>query len=81
MKNIPTTILTQPTPVYQTPPSPPSITFPCPLSYEFQVVEYMTEDKVAKVELQYKINQHDQYGNTTLEGHWTPVPRIKLPLL
>lgn len=80
MKYIPTTILTQPVPVYVTPPSPPAITFPHPLSYDFQVVEYTKDGKVVKVEMQYKENQHDQYGNVTLEGPWTAVPRVAMPM-
>lgn len=80
MKHIPTTILTQPAPAYITPPAPPSITIPHPLSYEFQVVEYTKDGKVVKIEMQYKENQHDQYGNIVMEGIWCPVPRVAMPM-
>jgi hypothetical protein len=67
-----------PQPPVQTPPAP-SITLPEPISYEFQVVEYMEGDKIVKVSLQVKKNTHDQYGNLKLIGTWMDVPRIKLP--
>ena len=66
------------TSVQQTPPAP-SITMPEPISYEFQVVEYMENDKIMKVSLQVKKNIHDQYGNINTAGYWIDVPRIKLP--
>ncbi len=50
-----------------------------PISYEFQVVEYMENDKIMKVSLQVKKNIHDQYGNIKTHGLWVDVPRIKLP--
>jgi hypothetical protein len=59
---------------------PPSITMPDPLSYEFQVVEYVENAKVVKVELQIKQNVHDQWGNIKIAGNWTRVPRIKVDL-
>jgi hypothetical protein len=62
-----------------TPAAPPAITIPAPLSYEFQVVEFLEDDKITKVELQMKVNQHDQYGNISIHGTWNPVPRIKIP--
>ena len=61
-------------------PPPPSITLPEPLSYEFQVVEYIQEDKVTKVALQIKQNTHDQYGNIKTHGTWQDVPRVKINL-
>lgn len=61
------------------PPPAPSITMPEPISYEFQVVEYMENDKIMKVSLQVKKNIHDQYGNIKTAGYWMDVPRIKLP--
>jgi hypothetical protein len=67
----------QPLPSYP-PPQPLPITFPTPLSYEFQVVEFVdANDKITKVTLQVKVNEHDQYGNVTLEGTWFDAPRIK----
>lgn len=68
----------QPTPV-----APPSIsmTFPKPLSYEFRVVEWMKEEKVAKVALQVQIWEHDEYGSGNVVQSWKDVERIKLPLL
>jgi hypothetical protein len=57
----------------------PSITMPEPMSYEFQVVEYMEGDRIAKVSLQVKRNTHDQYGNIKTHGMWIDVPRIKIP--
>ena len=65
-----------------TPPAPmaPTFTFPDPISYEFQVVEYIQEDKVTKVALQIKQNTHDQYGNIKTHGTWQDVPRVKINL-
>ena len=68
-----------PPPVVQPIPPAPSITFPEPISYEFQVVEYMENEKVMKVALQFKKNIHDQYGNIKTHGIWIDVPRIKVP--
>lgn len=62
------------------PPTPPPITFPAPLSYEFQVAEYLDENgSITKVELQMKVNQHDQWGNIAINGTWNPVPRVQIP--
>ena len=61
------------------PPTPPPITIPAPLSYEFQVAEVVDENgTITKVELQVKINQHDQYGNIAINGTWNAVPRVKI---
>lgn len=58
----------------------PSIVMVEPISYEFQVVEYMEGDRIAKVSLQVKQNIHDQYGNVKTAGYWQDVPRIKMIL-
>ena len=73
---------TIPTPPFIPPPvaTAPQITLPDPISYEFQVVEYVENDKVVKVELQIKQNVHDQWGNIKITGNWTRVPRIKVDL-
>jgi hypothetical protein len=66
------------TSVQQTPPAP-SFVMTEPISYEFQVVEYMDGERIAKVSLQVKRNIHDQYGNIKMHGSWMDVPRIKIP--
>lgn len=65
-----------------TPPMPPTpqFTMPEPISYEFQVVEYVQDDKVTKVALQFKQNTHDQYGNIKTHGIWQDVPRQQVRL-
>ena len=60
-----------------TPPAP-QFTMPEPISYEFQVVEYVQDDKVTKVALQFKQNTHDQYGNIKTHGSWQDVPRLQV---
>jgi len=62
------------------PPAPPTFTFPDPISYEFQVVEYVENDKIAKVGLQVRSNRHDQYGNIKTPGTWQDVPRVQIKL-
>ena len=66
-------------PLPQTP-TPTTFTMAEPISYEFQVVEYMDGDRIAKVSLQVKKNTHDQFGNIKLAGFWQDVPRIKMTL-
>lgn len=75
MKNLPTMLVTPPTPMIST---PPAITMPVPISYEFRVVEYLKEGIISKVRMEMRIIQHDQYGNMTIEGSWEEVPRIQV---
>ena len=63
-----------------TTPQAPTFTMPDPISYEFQVVEYMQDEKITKVALQVKLNTHDQYGNIKLHGTWQDVPRVQVNL-
>ena len=72
--NIPVITITPPVP------PPPTFIFPDPISYEFQVVEYVNSGKITKVALQVKRNTHDQYGNVKIHGTWQDVPRIKIDL-
>ena len=58
----------------------PSITLPEPISYDFQVVEYVEDGKITKVALQVKRNTHDQYGNVKIHGTWEDVPRVQFKL-
>ena len=62
------------------PPTPAAISFAVPISYEFRVVEYTEMDKVIKARMEFKINQHDQYGNISISGDWKEVDRIQMPL-
>ena len=66
-----------------TPPTmtPPPITIVKPVSYQFQVVEYMKDDKIVKVELQAQATTHDEYGNVVSSSGFKPVPRIQLPYI
>lgn len=65
------------------PPTPMAVpqTFVKPLSYQFQVVEYMKDDKVVKVELQVQESIHDERGNFVRSSGFTAVPRIQLPFI
>ena len=58
----------------------PSITMPEPISYEFQVVEYVENNRITKVALQVKRNTHDQYGGVKIHGTWDDVPRVQIKL-
>ena len=71
-----------PIPIVAMPPPPPAPQFmmPDPISYEFQVVEYVEDGQVTKVALQVKRNTHDQYGNIKIGGVWLDVPRVKIEL-
>lgn len=63
------------------PPPLPPITIVKPVSYQFQVVEYMKDDKIVKVELQAQATTHDEYGNVLTSSGFKAVPRIQLPYI
>lgn len=66
-----------------TPPiqAPMPITVVKPVSYQFQVVEYMKDDKIVKVELQAQATTHDEHGNVISSSGFKAVPRIQLPYI
>jgi hypothetical protein len=64
-------------PTPSTPPAP-SIQMPEPISYEFQVVEHVEDNKITKVALQVRRHVHDQYGNIKIHGNWEDVPRVRI---
>jgi hypothetical protein len=66
-----------------TPPTmtPAPITLVKPVSYQFQVVEYMKDDKIVKVELQAQATTHDENGNVVNCSGFKAVPRIQLPYI
>ncbi len=53
------------------------------LHTQFKVVEYYdeTKNKIWKVELQYKQDIKDQYGNIVNAGFWTTVPRERFHMI
>lgn len=60
--------------------APQAINLPSPISYDFQIVEYVNdENKVVKVEMQYQECVHDQYGTVISSSGFKAVPRIKVP--
>lgn len=69
-----------PTPPPAPIPPAPSITLPEPISYEFQVVEYVEDNKITRVALQVRRHTHDQYGNIKIHGTWEDVPRVQFKL-
>lgn len=70
------------TQIYTPPiPSPTPMTIVKPVSYQFQVVEYMKDDKIVKVELQAQATTHDENGNVMYSSGFKPVPRIQLPYI
>ncbi len=52
-----------------------------PVTYQFQVVEYMKDDKPVKVELQVQATTHDTSGNVIHSSGFMAVPRIQLPFV
>jgi hypothetical protein len=49
------------------------------VTYQFQVVEYMKDDKIMKVELQAQATTHDNNGSILRSSGFIPIPRIQLP--
>lgn len=52
------------------------------LHTQFKVVEFFDpqKNKIWRVELQYKQDVRDSFGNTITYGNWTPVPRERLSM-
>lgn len=61
--------------------APMPITVIKPVTYQFQVVEYMKDDKIVKVELQAQVTTHDAGGNVISSSGFKAVPRIQLPYI
>jgi len=58
----------------------PQVNIPLPEKMEIRVVEYTKGDKIAKVELQYRMWNFDEYGMIVDKTDWEPVERIKIDL-
>lgn len=53
------------------------------LHTQFKVVEFYDQEKnkIWKVELQYKQDLKDQYGNIVQTGYWTAIPRERMTMM
>ena len=58
----------------------PQMNIPLPEKMEIRVVEYTKGDKIAKVELQYRMWNFDEYGMIVDKTDWEPVERVKIDL-
>lgn len=58
-----------------------SVSTPQTVTYQFQVVEFMKDDKIAKVELQVQATTHNNDGSVLHSSGFVAVPRIQLPLI
>lgn len=64
--------------IYPPQPSPMSVPFVKPLSYEFRVHETVSKDgKVIKVKLQMQVWEHDESGFGSVKQTWSDVPRYQ----
>jgi len=65
---------------YYQPPTPPPQNIPMPEKMEVRVVEYTKNDRIAKVELQYRMHYFDQYGGLVNTSNWESVDRVKIDM-
>ena len=71
-----TLVITQPMPM-----TPPPLLVPAPISYQFQVIEFVTDNKIVKVELQVQVTSHDVNGGIMSSSGFVAIPRIQMPFV
>lgn len=54
---------------------------PTPVSYQFQVIEFVTDNKIMKVELQVQTTTHKADGSIDHSSGFVAIPRIQLPFV
>ena len=54
---------------------------PTPVTYQFQVIEYVTDNKIVKVELQVQSTTHKADGSIDRISGFSAIPRIQLPFV
>lgn len=54
---------------------------PTPVTYQFQVIEYVTDNKIVKVELQVQSTTHKADGSVNIISGFTAIPRIQMPFV
>ena len=52
-----------------------------PVTYQFQVIEYVTDNKIVKVELQVQSTTHNADGSIGKCSGFAAIPRIQLPFV
>jgi hypothetical protein len=62
-------------------PIPPPLYVVTPVTYQFQVIEFVTDNKIVKVELQVQMTNHDASGNILNSSGFVAIPRIQLPFV
>ncbi len=60
---------------------PPPLYVPTPVTYQFQVIEYVTDNKIVKVELQVQFATHNADGSIGKCSGFIAIPRIQLPFV
>lgn len=63
------------------PPAPLPIAVTTPASYQFQVIEFVTDNKIVKVELQVQITTHTVDGSIDSSSGFVAIPRIQMPFV
>ena len=61
-------------------PSPP-LYVATPVSYQFQVIEFVTDNKIVKVELQVQTTTHKADGSIDRSSGFVAIPRIQMPFV
>ena len=72
-----------PVPLTTIPIALPSIPvyIPTPVTYQFQVIEFVTDNKIVKVELQVQSTTHKVDGSVDRISGFVAIPRIQMPFV
>ena len=52
-----------------------------PVTYQFQVIEFVTDNKIVKVELQVQSTTHKADGSIDRSSGFIAIPRIQMPFV
>jgi hypothetical protein len=61
--------------------STPPLYVATPVSYQFQVIEFVTDNKIVKVELQVQTTTHKVDGSIDRSSGFVAIPRIQMPFV
>lgn len=54
---------------------------PTHVTYQFQVIEFVTDNKIVKVELQVQSTTHKADGSVDCMSGFVAIPRIQMPFV